>query len=236
MGVTYYWLAMPAAVMLFGGILTFFWHPSKTIIGSVQHLAAGIILAALMIEVFPEMRRTAVPQSRLIIAFIVGVLFMYAVKIVGEHFERGNESQIAQKRFNYGMIIAVFIDAALDGVTIGAGFAAGQKVGLALALGLSVEMLFLAMSLISDTVKGARILWLSACFSLTLLTCAVLGYYFLSTSSTESIAIALAFSGAALIYLVTDELLVEAHEHEEKSYSMLVLFAGFVIFWVISLL
>lgn len=236
MNVTYFWLAMPAAVMLFGGILTFFWHPSKTLIGLVQHLAAGIILAALMIEVFPEMRRKNIAQSTLIFSFIVGVLFMYGVKLVGEYLERGHATHSEQKRLNYGMIITVFIDAALDGVTIGAGFAAGEKVGFALALGLSVEMLFLAMSLISDTLKGIRILWLSACFSLTILIFAVLGYNFLSTSSGGAIAIALAFSAAALIYLVTDELLIEAHEQEEKSYSMLVLFSGFVLFWWISLL
>jgi ZIP family zinc transporter len=236
MNVTYYWLAMPAAVMLFGGILTFFWHPSKTLIGLVQHLAAGIILAALMIEVFPEMRRTTISQSTLIISFVVGVIFMYVVKITGDYFEQGNDGKSVRKQFNYGLIIAVFIDAALDGVTIGAGFAAGQKVGLALALGLSVEMLFLAMSLISETIKGMRILFLSVCLSLTILTCATLGYYFLSTSSGGAIAIALAFSAAALIYLVTDELLIEAHEQEEKSYSMLVLFSGFVLFWGISLI
>jgi len=74
------------------------------------------------------------------------------------------------------------------------------------------------------------------CLSLTILICAVLGYYFLSTSTGNAIAIALAFSAAALVYLVTDELLIEAHEHEEKSYSMLVLFSGFILFWSISLL
>lgn len=107
------------------------------------------------------MLRTNIAQSTLIFSFVVGVLFMYAVKLMGEYLERGNASQIAQKQFNYGMILTVFIDAALDGVTIGAAFTAGQKVGFALALGLSVEMLFLAMSLISDTMKVTPILWLS---------------------------------------------------------------------------
>ena len=227
---------MPAVAMLAGGALTFFWRPSRQLIGLVQHLAAGIILAALTIEVFPEMRRTNMAQAPLIFSFILGVLFMYGVKLLGTYLEQGNPSQTTQKQFNYGMIITVFIDAALDGVTIGAGFAAGEKVGFALALGLSVEMLFLAMSLISDTLKGMCLLLLSAAFSLTILICAALGFHFLSTASGNAIPIALAFSAAALIYLVTDELLIEAHEHEEKSYAMLVLFSGFVGFWLISLL
>jgi ZIP family zinc transporter len=229
-----YWLALPAVVILLGGLLTFFWHPGRTVTSLVQHLAAGIILAALMIEVFPEILRSKGAESTLILSFTVGVIFMYGVKLLGERLERGSSAQSASARFNYGMIITVFIDAVLDGVTIGAGFAAGQKVGFALALGLSVEMLFLAMSLVSDTIKGIRILVLSACLSVAILVAAALGYHFLSTASGNAAAIALAFSAAALIYLVTDELLIEAHEHEEKSYSMLVLFAGFIAFWLIS--
>jgi ZIP family zinc transporter len=47
---------------------------------------------------------------------------------------------------------------------------------------------------------------------------------------------ALAFSAAALLYLVTEELLMEAHEVEEKPISTLVLFGGFLAFWSIQLL
>lgn len=231
-----FWLALPPAVILSGGVLTFFWRPERTVISLVQHLAAGIILATLMVEVFPEILHTPMAQSRLILSFAIGVLFMYGVKFLGEHLERGNRSQAAQQRFNYGLIITVFIDALLDGVTIGAGFAAGEKVGFALALGLSVEMLFLAISLISDTIRGVRMLALCACLGITLLVSGILGYHFLSTSSASTIATALAFSAAALIYLVTDELLIEAHEHEEKPYAMLVMFGGFVVFWSITLL
>lgn len=232
---TYFWMALPAVVIMLGGILTAFWHPSRTLIALVQHLAAGIILAAVTVEVFPEMRSGGTAPLALVGSFTLGVLFMYGVKILGEHLEAAGAAQDAARRFNYGLLITVFIDAALDGVTIGAGFAAGQKVGLALALGLSVEMLFLGMSLLSDTIKGARVLWLSAGLSLTILSSALVGYKLLSGSPRGTIAVALAFSAAALLYLVTEELLIEAHEHEEQSYSMLVLFTGFIGFWLISL-
>lgn len=229
-------MALPAVVMTLGGVLTAFWHPGKALIALVQHLAAGIILAAIVVEVFPEMRQADVSPNVLIVSFSSGVVFMYAVKLLGQHLESGAGSSLTAPRLNYGLVITVFIDAALDGVTIGAGFAAGEEVGFALALGLSVEMLFLGMSLLSDTIKGARIFWITTGLGLTVLLGAVLAYWLLSGTSSATIAIALAFSAAALLYLVTEELLVEAHEHEEKSYSMLVLFAGFVGFWVISLL
>jgi len=236
MSSTYFWLIFPAVVMLSGGILTTFWHPQKTLISLVQHFAAGIILAALTIEVFPEMRSTNISPITLIGSFTLGTLFMYGIKLLGDHLESDAKSEIARQQLNFGFIITVFIDAILDGITIGAGFAAGEKVGFALALGLSVEMLFLGMSLISDTLKGMRVLQMSAGLSFTILISALLGYYLLSNASSTTIAIALVFSAAALLYLVTEELLIEAHKSEEKPYSMLVLFSGFIIFWIISLL
>jgi ZIP family zinc transporter len=45
----------------------------------------------------------------------------------------------------------------------------------------------------------------------------------------------LAFSAAALLYLVTEELLMEAHEVPERPRSTLVLFGGFLAFWAIQL-
>lgn len=233
---SYYFLALPAAVMLIGGVLATFWNPSKALIAMVQHLAAGIILAAVTVEVFPAMQGAGVAPVLLIGSFTTGVLFMYAVKLFGERLEAGNSTRSLQQRFNFGLIITVFIDAALDGVTIGAGFAAGEKVGFALAIGLSAEMLFLSMSLISDTINGARALAISAGLSVAILLSAILAYYFLSAMPGHNIAIVLAFSCAALLYLVTEELLIEAHAQAEKPYFMLVLFAGFVGFWAISLL
>ncbi|BCZ16592.1 zinc permease [Ralstonia insidiosa] len=238
MGSVYYFLTLPAIVMVLGGWLASFWQPSKTLISNVQHVAAGIILAAITIEVFPEMRQSTASPQALVGMFAFGVLFMFGVQRLGSWLEAraantapgSNSAQL-----NYGLVITVFLDAALDGVTIGAGFAAGEKVGFALAIGLSAEMLFLGMSLVSEAIQGRRVLWVCVALAATLLTTALVGYRSLSALPASTVAVVLAFSAAALLYLVTEELLVEAHVHEEKPYSMLVLFAGFVGFWVITL-
>jgi zinc transporter, ZIP family len=230
------WLALPAVVMLAGGALTAVWRPSESLVALVQHVAAGVILGAITIEVFPEMRREDVAPLALLASFSVGALFMFGVKRLGIWLEARSEAARGAQGLNYGFLIAVFLDAVLDGVTIGAGFSAEARVGFALALGLSIEMLFLGMSLISDTLHGARVFWLCASLGLTILVTAALGYWTLSSLPRSYIAIALAFCAAALLYLVTEELLIEAHTHTEKPYAMLVLFAGFAGFWAISLL
>jgi ZIP family zinc transporter len=53
--------------------------------------------------------------------------------------------------------------------------------------------------------------------------------------STAVVGCAPAFSVAALLYLVIEELLVEAHREEKAPFSTLVIFAGFLAFWCVSL-
>lgn len=226
-------MVIPAIVASLGGLLAVFWNPSHQMRSLIQHFAAGVVLAALAVEVLPEISREHAPGWVIIGAFAFGGLMMYIMKLWSMHLE-SQESD--EESLNYGLIAATFIDVAVDGFIIGAGFAAGGNTGLILALGLSVELLFLGLSLVSNTIKGWRVVMMTAALAGVVLTCTLLGNYLLSGASTSIISAILAFGVAALLYLVTDELLVEAHTIEEKPSSTLWLFAGFLVFWSIQLL
>jgi ZIP family zinc transporter len=227
-------MLIPALVALGGGILAMFWHPSHQARSLVQHFAAGVVLAALAVELLPEIGREHAYGPILIGAFAVGSLFMYGMKLWTTHLEESQPASVGG--LDWGLLIATFIDIAMDGFIIGAGFAAGGETGMILALGLSVELLFLGLALTSESTKGWRIVAISGALAVTVLVCAVLGNILLSGASNTVIAAALAFSAAALLYLVTEELLIEAHEVEEKPIATLVLFSGFLVFWSIQLL
>jgi ZIP family zinc transporter len=226
---------IPAIVASLGGLLAVYWNPSHQIRSLIQHFAAGVVLAALAVEVLPEIGREHAPAWVLIISFTIGGIMMYIMKLWSMRLEEKTE-HLGENAFNYGLIAATFIDVAVDGFIIGAGFAAGGNTGLILALGLSVELLFLGLSLVSNTIKGWRVVFMSVALAGVVLACSVLGNYLLSGASASFISAILAFGVAALLYLVTDELLVEAHTIEEKPSSTLWLFAGFLIFWSIQLL
>lgn len=226
---------IPAIVASLGGLLAVYWNPSHQTRSLIQHFAAGVVLAALAVEVLPEISREHAPAWVLITSFTIGGILMYIMKLWSMRLE-ANESHTATESFNYGLIAATFIDVAVDGFIIGAGFAAGGNTGLILALGLSVELLFLGLSLVSNTIQGWRVVIMTVALAGVVLTCTLLGNYLLSGASVSVISAILAFGVAALLYLVTDELLVEAHTIEEKPSSTLWLFAGFLVFWSIQLL
>ncbi|MEB4591679.1 zinc permease [Candidatus Thiothrix sp. Deng01] len=227
-------MLIPALVALAGGVLAMYWHPGHQTRSLIQHFAAGVVLAALAVELLPEIGREHAPGYVLIGAFALGSLFMYAMKLWTTHLEEAGEP--TKSGLDWGLLVATFIDIAVDGFIIGAGFAAGGETGPILALGLSVELLFLGLALTSEATRGWRIVVIAGLLGVTVLVCAVLGVFLLSGASNTVIAAALAFSAAALLYLVTEELLIEAHAVEEKPVATLVLFGGFLVFWSIQLL
>ena len=193
-----------------------------------------MILAALAVELLPDIANEHATPGVIIASFALGSVFMYGLKLWTIRLE--HRAAATASAFGVGLLVATFMDVAVDGFIIGAGFAANGEAGTILALGLSVELLFLGMALASEAIKGWRVVALSTALGLTVLLFAVLGSVLLAGASQQLIGGVLAFSAAALLYLVTEELLIEAHTVEEKPISTLVLFAGFLVFWSIQLL
>jgi ZIP family zinc transporter len=228
-------MAIPAVVALAGGVLAALWHPSHAARSLIQHFAAGVVLAALAVELLPEIEREHAPGLVLAGAFALGSLFMFALKLATEHMEKRAG---ARTGVPLGLVLATFFDVAVDGFIIGAGFAAGGETGPILAIGLSVELLFLGLALTSGSPGGWRIIGLAGGLGVTVLGSAVAGKLLLGGASHAVIGGALSFAAAALLYLVTEELLMEAHEEQagpETPVSTLVLFAGFLAFWSVQL-
>ena len=229
-------ISIPAIVALCGGFLAAFWKPSHQHRSLIQHFAAGVVLAALAVELLPEIGREHAPGPVLIGAFALGSLFMYGLKLWTERLEHQDQISGKKSGIGRGLLLATFIDVAVDGFIIGAGFAAGGQTGAILAIGLSVELLFLGLALTSDQVSSRQIILVTGGIGLTVLLCSVIGSMLLVGASHTVIGAALSFSAAALLYLVTEELLMEAHTVQEKPISTLVLFAGFLTFWSIELM
>lgn len=137
-------MAIPAAVAVSGGVLAALWKPSHQVRSLIQHFAAGVILAALAVELLPDIGKEHATKQVVLGAFAAGSLFMYALKLWTDRLE-GHGSGAAQGAA-VGLLVATFVDVATDGFIIGAGFAAGGETGTVLALGLSVELLSLGLA------------------------------------------------------------------------------------------
>jgi ZIP family zinc transporter len=139
-----------------------------------------------------------------------------------------------------GLLLAVGTDVTLDGVLIGLSFAAGAKQGLLLAVGLVLELFFLGVSC-ATSLRGAGQTWQRITLSCAMLSVAMLvgasaGAVVLTAVAPAYVDAMLAFGVAALLYLVTEELLVEAHEAVDTPLQTAMFFLGFILIFMIDMM
>ena len=118
---------------------------------------------------------------------------------------------------------------------IGVSFAAGQSQGLLVALALTGCTISLglatAVAMLRDNSSRRRAGLVTSAIAIVPVLGAVGGAVIASRLSGAWMEAVLSFTCAALLYLVTEELLVEAHEAQERPETPLttaVFFAGFL--------
>ena len=224
------YVMIPIVVTIIGGIIAAYRSPGEKTRITVQHFAAGVVFAAVALELLPELV-TNLKLLPLIIGFSSGVALMLIVRKVSEKFEVSGGSG--------GLVIASGVDVFIDGLLIGVSFDVGLKAGIIVTIALAIELLFLALSVASTLAKEgkskSRIIIITVILSLLVLIGATIGGTLLQGIHGSGLEVIIAFAVAALLYLVTEELLVEAHKGEpDSAFSTTMFFVGFLIVLILE--
>lgn len=228
----------PVAATVGGGALAAWRPPGRSLTSVLQHAAAGVVFAAVAVEVIPELRTRSAAVT--IVGFAAGIAAMLGLqaierRVVGDSCGGAAAGGI---RENFGLIAVTAVDLFIDGLVLGAGFAVGSRQGILLAVALTLELLFLGVSTAAALASGrssqAMVLAITSALALLPLIGAVAGAAVLGRVSQTVVVGVLAFGAVALMYLVTEELLVEAHEVAETAWATAVFFVGFLVYLVIA--
>lgn len=221
---------IPFAAGVAGAIVVAFRPPGEGLRSGVQHFAAGVVFAAVAGELLPDIRHQS--PLAVIVGFTLGTAVMLALRELNR--------SISQAKGSVGLIVAVGVDILIDGILLGIGFAAGQKQGILLAIALGVEALFVGLAAGAEfgqagMPRGRSIVTvglLEALLPVGATTLALLG----AGLSPTVLAGLLAFGSAALLYLVIEELLVEAREMKETPGRAAMFFVGFLLLFVLDMI
>lgn len=227
---------LAAGAGLLGGVIALFWSPNVRARSAIQHFAAGAVLSAVASSVIPEAERLG-SITGILGGFAAGGLAMIGLKWAVVRFEKKEKGRGKQP---IGLAAAAGVDTLVDGALITAGFFSGDQLGTLLVAALALELFFLTLSVGSEFRKGKSQGWrgilITIGISTLLLVGAFLASLILRDASEATIAVWLAFGSAALIYLIAEELLVEAIQAEESLLSTAMLFAGFLVLLALKLL
>lgn len=216
---------IPVIAVLLGSIFAVWRRPGPKLVSAVQHMAAGVVFAAAAAEILPQVKH----GQSLWATFIggtLGVVVMLSLK-----------SLEGRWKGPVGMLSAIGIDIFIDGLVLGLAFLAGEKAGVLLTIALTLEVLFLGLTVTSElgeTIRSRRqIVAISVGLAL-LLPLGTIAATPVALLSAPVITAFLAFGLVALLYLVTEELLVEAHEQPDSPLITAMFFVGFLTLLLIE--
>ncbi|SDM73714.1 zinc transporter, ZIP family [Catalinimonas alkaloidigena] len=227
---------LAAATMAVGGILTAYVQPSRWMRSAILHFAAGVIFSVVGVELLPDITSRHDPWS-VVIGFGLGIVTMLLIR-------RGTKPGDAARATGpgalpTGLLWVVGVDLVVDGLLMGIGFSSGAETGALLAVALSIEILSLGLATGASLRKAGVVRRSQVLTSLglagVLLVSAGLGAWLLEDLPDQPHEIILSFGLAALLFLVTEELLTEAHEKEDTLLLTTAFFAGFLLFLLLGM-
>ena len=210
---------IPVIAVIIGAIVATLRKPSDALVSAMQHLAAGVVFAAAAVEILPQVKHEGSPAATLI-GGALGVIVMLALK-----------SLEGRVKGPVALLGAIGIDILIDGLVLGLAFVAGAKAGILLTIALTLEVLFLGVTLATELKEtiAARLKVVAAVAAVALLL-PIGALVALPVASFPPVVIAgfLSFGLMALLYLVTEELLFEAHEKPDTPLISSMFFLGFL--------
>jgi ZIP family zinc transporter len=228
---------IPVFTMIAGGIIAIIKNPNGNIRSIILHFAAGVVFSVVAVELLPDIIKEHAPLQ-VIIGFVSGFVLMMIIRKFTE-VETDKDVIIKKIKLPVSLIIAIGVDIFIDGILLGIGFYAGNAEGMLLAIALSLELLSLGMATATElgninlnkSISIKIIIGLSIIFFVS----AVLGATLLHNLSHAAMEIMLSFGLSALLFLVTEELLTEAHEEKETVWHTSAFFGGFLLFLILGM-
>lgn len=238
---------LPAVVMITGAALAVWRAPGPQLRSAILHFAAGVIFSVVAVELLPDIVQRHAPYE-VGLGFGLGVAVMMGLRYLTQRLEQRNAAvperasptaPVVAAALPWGLLVAIGIDILIDGLLLGIGFSAGAKEGTLLAIALTIELLSLGLATAVELREGGhgkgRAVAIVAGLSLLLLAGAGIGTTVLQGASGNLLEIVLSFGLAALLFLVTEELLTEAHEETETPLLTLAFFVGFLLFLLLGM-
>ena len=236
LGVMLYSL-IPVFAALAGASIAALRAPGARVRSGIQHFAAGVVFSVVSVELLPDVVRRHRPLW-VVVGFGLGIASMLALRwFIEAKIESRNRD--GSKAFPIALVTATGIDILLDGFLVGIGFVAGAKEGMLLVFALGLELFSLGVAtgvtLMNSGVAGGKSISTTVLLALAIPVGALAGTTILRNAPDQAVEMLLSFGLAALLFLVTEELLVEAHEVQETPLITTSFFAGFLVFLVLGM-
>ena len=228
-------LILPAISMAFGGLLGSRIRPGKRFRAVVAHLVGGLVLGIAAADLMPAASNSGHPVA-LAIGFCLGFSLLLVINAVLE--EPHDSPEHGRPRPMLLLMLPFLVDSLIDGLVVGiSSEAAEQQWVIPVAVALEMGLATLGLGTLLGRGAGR---WRSTLSGALMVVTYLIG---LSTSLSITSGLqgpaltgTLAFGTAALIYLVVEEVMKEAHARGEDDSGLVnvAFFIGLLCIWLLD--
>jgi len=228
-------LILPAISMVLGGLLGSRLRPGKRFRAVVAHLVGGLVLGIAAADLMPAASDSGHPLA-LAIGFCLGFSLLLVINAVLE--DPDDNSEQSRPRPMLLLMLPFLIDSLIDGLVVGiSSSAAEQQWVIPVAVALEMGLATLGLGTLLGRGAGR---WRSGVSGVLMALTYLIG---LSTSLSitnglqgPALTGTLAFGTAALIYLVVEEVMKEAHARGEDDSGPVnvAFFIGLLCIWLLD--
>ena len=202
-------------------------------------LGAGFILAAVFLELIPEIFRQwqndqIIPMGWLLAGYLT---LQLAEHTLAPHFHYGEEvhtAEITRQGVATTAVIAFSIHTFFDGVAIASGLLTNFRIGFVLFIAILLHKVpegFTVASIMLTSGRGSRAAWRASVLIAGTTLVGILSVFLIQ----PAIRYALPFSAGVTLYVAASDLIPEVN-HEGGAKISLLVFAGVALFYITHLL
>lgn len=211
---------------------------------TLMGFSAGVMLAASAFSlIIPSLRMMTERGDKISAALMVGLAILLGAGLIHvlnrvvphEHFFTGREGGPGRTNLRriWLFVFAITLHNFPEGLAVGTGVGSQSlEIALPILIGIGLQDLpegfVVAMALISARYTPLQALGVAMITGLVEAAAALLGYAAMIQMS-NILPWALAFSGGAMLYVISDEIIPESHRKEHASYATAGLMVGFVL-------
>jgi ZIP family zinc transporter len=232
------WGLIAASSLVIGSILTFWLKPSRKLIGLIMGFGAGALISAIaydLVEDAAASGRTLVLTAGLALGAITFFIGDWWVDRAGGAHRKRSSGEQAQGN-SFGIFIGTLLDGIPESFILGASLVTGGGVSVAFLSAVFISNLPEAMGATTGMSKAGwpqrRIISIWLAVAGVSAAAAAIGYAFTVAMSLDGV-LAQAFAAGALLTMLSDSMLPEAHENGGNAVGLMTVL-GFTVAFALS--
>jgi ZIP family zinc transporter len=214
------WGLLGASSLLLGAIVALRFRISLRAIGLVMAFGGGVLISAVAFDLVQEAVDTQNAQWPVLVGICAGCATFFAgdwlIDILGGADRKdpgGDQASGSALAIVLGTVLDGIPESMVIGLTVFKGGAVGAAYLAAVFISNLPESISSTAGLASSGWKQSRILWMWTGITLVSGIASLAGYTLFQSSSPDVVALVLSFAAGAILTMLADTMMPEAHEH-----------------------